>query len=240
MQDFLIVAHRGGLFNRPENTLAAFDYCLEHQITWVECDIRLSKDEVPVLIHDDRLEMPHGNMRSVRDMTFKELSSIDVGGGEHIPTLKMFLERFRDNLRFVIEFKELDGTRRVIKLIKKLGVEDRVILQSFIPDVLQIAKDTAPEIPRGFLVDRIAARLAGQRSVINAATLLKCHYFMPHHLLLNSKLTSAAHDEGLKVLPWTVNRDEDVARMLELGVDGIITDRPKHFQKVIRKQIVDR
>ncbi len=156
MQDFLIVAHRGGLFYRPENTLAAFDYSLEHNILWVECDIRLSKDGVPVLVHDDRLEMPHGNLRAVRDMTFGELSSIDVGGGECIPTLKAFLERFRDNLRFVIEFKELDGTMRIIKLIEDLGVADRVILQSFIPDVLQVAKDVAPEIPRGFLVDRIA------------------------------------------------------------------------------------
>lgn len=240
MQDFLIVAHRGGLFYRPENTLAAFDYSLEHNILWVECDIRLSKDGVPVLVHDDRLEMPHGNLRAVRDMTFGELSSIDVGGGECIPTLKAFLERFRDNLRFVIEFKELDGTMRIIKLIEDLGVADRVILQSFIPDVLQVAKDVAPEIPRGFLVDRIAGRIASQRSVINAASLLKCQYFMPNFHLLNPKLSAAAHGQGLKVLPWTVNHEEDVARMLDLGVDGLITDRPMYLMELIKDSIKSR
>jgi len=222
----MLIAHRGGLFYRPENTFAAFEYSIEQGIEWVECDVRLSRDTIPVIIHDDRLHLSGGGKLAVRDLSYQQLSTYDMGGGESIPTLEDLIKRLGNRLHFDLEIKEIDAVEKVIALVREYEVTDRIILTSFIPDALQIVKELAPEITRGLLIDRFTGRLAGGRSAVHAAKLLGCKYFLPHFHRISQEWVSAAHNEGLKVITWTVNHIDDVQKMLEYGVDGLISDCP--------------
>jgi len=233
---FLMIAHRGGLFYRPENTMAALENAREMKMKWIECDIRISRDNVPVLIHDERINSNGGAKPIVRDLDYSELKNYDVGGGEYIPTLEQVLTEFGSDLMFDLEFKELDAVEKVIKVVNKCIDHERVMFTSFIPDALQNARKSAPEIVRGLLVDRLTGRLAGGKSAVKAARLLGCDYFLPHFHRLSPEWSRAAHSEGMKVVPWTVNKIENVEKMLDCQVDGLISDDPPAVKRMIDRR----
>ncbi len=224
--DFILIAHRGGLQHRPENTLAAFRFAAQRGIDWVECDVRLSGDGVPVLVHDERLPDPNGGMRAVGELSYRQLKRIDFGNGESVLRLEELLSRFRNRLRFDIEVKELEAAERVLNLIEEHRLGDRAVVTSFIPEALQVVQEHAPNLARGLLVDRVFGRLVSGRSAIKAAILLGCSWFLPHFHSLSRGTISAAHAEGLRVIPWTVNRPEEALKLIDNGVDGLISDRP--------------
>jgi len=233
MSDFLLIAHRGGLYYRPENTLAAYEYMASMAVKWVECDVRLSRDGVPVLHHNDRVHVPGSGYRAIRDIEYKQLHSIDVGGGETIPALRELFERFGDSLYFDIEPKELDVVERVIPLVNEFGFGERTILTSFIPEALQVAGELAPELKRGLLVDRLTASLVDRRSTVKAAHLLGCEFILPYFRSLRADWVRAARSEGLKVVPWTVNSLGDAAKMIGLRVQGLVSDRPDRIRELV-------
>jgi len=227
--DFLLIAHRGGLFHKPENSCAAFQFCVDNGVEWVECDVRLTSDGCPVVVHDDRVPL-NGEKVAVRDLTFAELESYKFGEGERVPLLADVLKEFGASLRFNLEIKELDAARRIMALIQELGLESRVIITSFLPDVLDECRNLNPTIERGLLIDRLAGRLSGRQNVIQGAILLGCRYLMLHFHRVNPDLTQEAHREGLLVIPWTVNLRADIDRMRRCGVDGLITDKPLYVR----------
>ena len=231
--DFLLIAHRGGLYYRPENTMAAFENAREMKISWIECDVRISRDNIPVLIHDERIFSNGGTRPMVRDLDYREIREFDVGGGEYIPTLEQVLTKFGSDLMFDLEIKELDAVEKVAQVVSKCIDIERVMFTSFIPDALQIARKFAPEIVRGLLVDRLTGRLAGGKSAVKAALLLGCDYFLPHFHRLSPEWSRAAHSEGLKVIPWTLNKIENVEKMLSCEVDGLISDDPPAVMRMI-------
>jgi len=229
LPELLLIAHRGGLYYRPENSLAAFQHSVSLGIKWVECDIRLSKDLIPVLHHDDHIALPTGGEKGIRELDLRELVGIDIGGGEVVPSLQTALQKFGSNLSFNIEMKELDTVEKVIELVRTVGMEAKVMLSSFIPEALQHARDLAPEIQRGLLVDRLTGRLVGPKSAVKAGRMFQCDYFLPHFTALTGEWVSAARGEGMRVIPWTVNQLEDGRRLVDLGVDGLISDRVDQF-----------
>ncbi|MFH0766353.1 MAG: glycerophosphodiester phosphodiesterase family protein [Calditrichota bacterium] len=226
---FLLIAHRGGLFYRPENTRAAFSHIVERGVRWIETDVRMTHDGVLVLCHDDRVTMPSGDLEAVRDLTYRQLRSHDAGGGETIMRLKDLLDEFGGRLSFDLEIKELDVVPKTVDLLREYRLERRVFLSSFMPEAMQEARELAPEIDRGLLVDRVVGRLVGGKGAVNAAILLDCRYFLPHLNRISASWVQTAHDAGMKVIPWTVNRPEDMKRMISLGVDGVISDRPDNL-----------
>lgn len=230
------MAHRGGLFYRPENSLAAFEHSISLGIQWAECDIRLARDNVPVLHHNDRIALPVGGSKTVRELDSRELARIDIGGGEVVPTLRELLKRFGGKMRIDLELKELDAVERVIPLLSEMRMTERVVISSFIPEALQLARDLAPGIPRGLLVDRLTGRIVGGRSAVRAALMLGCGFLLPHFHRLSREMVAAAREEGMRVIPWTVNQTEDARAAVELGVDGLISDRPDQFFSLIPNQ----
>jgi len=230
--EFLLIAHRGGLFYRPENTLAAFQHQLELGIRWVECDLRLGRDGAPVLVHDDRLMVPGSGYRQVREMSLKQLQQYDAGGGEGVPTLRRLFEKFGNSLFFDLELKELDAVEPVVKLISEFKVASRLFLTSFIPEVLQQLREIAGELPRGLLIDRISGVLVDGNSAVHTAGLLGCRYLLPEFHILNRDWIASAHAAGIGIIPWTVNRLRDAERLKEMGVDGLISDKPDQFAEV--------
>ena len=134
---------------------------------------------------------------------------------------------------FDLEIKELDAVEDVIQVVNECTMPERVMLTSFIPDALQTARQLAPGIVRGLLVDRLTGRLAGGKSAVKAARLLGCDYFLPHFHRLSTEWSRAAHNEGLKVIPWTLNKIENVEKMLSFEVDGLISDDPPVVKRMI-------
>ncbi len=228
-RNFVLIAHRGGLFYRPENSLAAFENSISLGIEWAECDIRLSKDGQPVVFHDDRIPFQIGATRSVRDLTAAELSKVDIGGGETVPTLDELLNQIGHRMRLDLELKELDAVSAVIDSVRQANLKERVIISSFIPEALQLSRDIEPRIDRGLLVDRLTGRIMGGRSAVRAALLLGCKYFLPHYRSLTVEWIQAVQKEGMLVVPWTVNLMTEAEALIELGVNGLISDRPDQF-----------
>ncbi|HHE46081.1 MAG TPA: glycerophosphodiester phosphodiesterase [Bacteroidetes bacterium] len=235
---FHLIAHRGGLYYRPQNSMAAFEFILNRGIEWIETDIRLSSDGVPVLFHDERIHVPGAGLHQVRELSCSELQSIDIGGGELLPTLGELFDRFSDRFYYDFDIKDPDAVDVVVPIIRRYELAERSVLSSFIPDALQRALEIAPEIHRGLLLDNLTGRLVDGRHAVNAARLLECEYFLPHHRILKPEWVETAGSEGLKVIAWTVNQLADAQRMLNMGVDGLISDRPDYLRGLVKEDRV--
>ncbi len=223
------------MFYNPENSQSAFQFCVDNDFSWVECDIRLTRDRVPVVFHDDRLALNGGHKCALRDVNYDELAEFHLKNGEPIPRLEDVLEQFGKMLHFDLEIKELDAARSVIEMVREFGVIKRVIISSFLPDVLQVCRNLEPLIERGFLIDRLAGKLTGSQNAVQGAKLLGCRYLLPHFHRLNAEWVHEARQEGLKIIPWTVNSHSDIEKFWHLHTDGIITDKPLYSRTFIRK-----
>jgi len=215
--------------------MAAFENSLALGIRWVECDVRLAAGGAPALSHDERVPTPGAGWQPLRELDAEQLQSCDMGGGEPVPLLRQLFAALGRELYFDLEIKELDVVEPVVELVAEFGLEERVVMTSFIPEALQLAVQEAPHLSRGLLLDRITGALVDARSAVNAARLLDCRWFQPEYRTTDAEMVRLAHQEGFKVVPWTVNRPADVERLMEMGVDGIISDRPDIFIKKVRK-----
>jgi len=227
------VAHRGGMFYRPQNSIAAFEYSLSRHIDWIECDVRLSSDGIPVLFHDERIQAPGRGNREIHEMTAKELKAIDVGGGQYMPSVRDLLEKFGNGLNYDFDIKVLDAVDKVADLIEEFGIQENSLISSFYAEALQRSREVVPEVTRGYLIDRLTGRLVNGKAAVRAAKLLDCEYFLPHFKLLNQEWADVAIAEGLSVIPWTVNKIEDARRLIGYGVSGLISDRPDYLKAVL-------
>ncbi len=233
MNNPVLIAHRGGLYHRPENSLAAFEFSVKQGIEWVECDVRLTHDDIPILRHDDRLSTPRNGWKAVRDLNFEQLQSVDIGGGQRIPTLRDLFDKFSDKLHFDLELKEIDAVEKVLPLVQEFGVHDRIVITSFIPEAIQLVKESMPKISTGLLIDRLTGNIAGPRSTVKAASLLGCQLVAPDYRLIKEEWVVTAHKADLQIMAWTVNHMLDGVRLVEVGIDGIISDRPDIFKSLI-------
>jgi glycerophosphoryl diester phosphodiesterase len=246
--------HRGARAVRPENTIPAFQYAIEQGVDVLELDMAVTKDNVVVVSHDETMnpaycEGPAGATRVIREMTFAELQRWDCGGkvnpqfpqqqaipGTRVPTLDaVFALAKRAKVEFNIETKMSPAhpewtptpeefVRLVLAVVKKHGLEQRVILQSFDYRTLHAMKRLAPGIRRSALFptkreeaagDFVAAARAGEASIIS-----------PLHGLVSPEKVAAAHAAGLQVVPWTANTPADWEKLVAAKVDAIITDDP--------------
>ncbi|MCF7809891.1 glycerophosphodiester phosphodiesterase [bacterium] len=227
------VAHRGGMFYRPQNSMAAFEYTLTHGIDWIECDVRLSSDGIPVLFHDERVQAPGRGNCEIRETTAEELRTVDIGGGQTLPAVSDLLDKFGNKLNYDFDIKVLDGVDKVIELVREYGIQENCMISSFYAEALQRSREIAPEITRGYLIDRLTGRLVNGKAAVRAAKLLKCKYFLPHFKLLSQDWAEAALAGGLRIIPWTVNRVEDAQRLIDCGVSGLISDRPDYLKALM-------
>lgn len=228
-----IIAHRGDRSLAPENTMPALELAMD-ELAYVETDVRLTRDGVPVLFHDTDLERVAGREGRVEDRTFAELARLDVGrwysdefAGERIPTLDVFLAELaeRDDARALVELKadwSPAQVRLVVDLIERHRLRGRVVLQSFSIETLQSVQRVAPTTPRIMLIRELPADpvpLAEWLGVIGFGTTAASVTAAPGAV-------DAAHAAGIAVLCYTLNTQDTWAQVSELGVDGIITDQP--------------
>ncbi len=232
------VAHRGAGKLAPENTLAAFRVGAGYGFRCFECDIKLSADGVPFLLHDTTLERTTTSRGIAGERRWADLSRLDAGSwhshafaGEPIPTLEAISSFVQANgFTLNIELKPTPGCEHetgavVARDVARLWAGAAVwpLLSSFKPAALLGARECAPLVPRALLLDTLA------NGWKEAAQSIDCLAVVTEHKLMTSDMLAWLHGAGMRGLVYTVNDRESVTRLTHMGVDGIITDAVDEF-----------
>jgi glycerophosphoryl diester phosphodiesterase len=234
-----IIAHRGASFDAPENTLAAFDLAWEQKADAIECDVHLTKDRQVVVIHDPDLKRVAKVNRKVADTTLAELRKIDVGkwkgkkfAGQKVSTLAELLETVPAGKRVFMEIK--DGPLTVPFF---LGVIDKAVLKpeqmvviSFSDEVIESIEQTRPVLKTYWVLDLKPKK--GERPKATEFLIAKAKKMRTDGLTVSAgpeltpEFAKAVKDANLELYVWTVNDAAEAKRVVELGVNGVTTDRP--------------
>ena len=225
----LVVAHRGAAAVAPEHTIAAFERALELGADGLQLDVHLSRDEQPVVIHDFTLERTTDGAGAVRALRVPELKRLDAGRwfdgaftGQRLQTLQEVLERFRGRARFWIELRggaALYPTieERVVGLLEVYDVLERTLVQCFDLATLEAARRLSREARLGLLVRRPLDATADLAPALNAL----CHAAAT----LGQGERAAIRAAGRECHVWNANEPALVDRLVEWGVEAIVTDR---------------
>jgi glycerophosphoryl diester phosphodiesterase len=246
----IAIAHRGSRLLWPENTMEAFSGAVSLGYRHIETDIHLTADRVLVCHHDLTVDRTTEGSGRVRDLTFEQLSELDAGyrhvgaeglvfrgAGVRIPALEEVLLAFPE-VSFVVDLKTDDLIDPLHQLIESLGLHDRLIVGSFSDRRLEefrsvsrgrVATSTGAALSRSWL---IASRVG--RGVRSEARALQLPIRSRGVRVVDRRLVAAAHDRGLQVHVWTVNDPAEMTSLLDIGVDGIITDRPDLLKEVLQ------
>lgn len=241
MKTPLIIGHRGAAAVAPENTMAAFREAIAAGCDGIEFDVRLTRDGVPIIIHDDTLRRTAGLTARVADLAWTDIKQIDVGswftrGGrsftnETVPSLDDLLTLFETNdLLIVLEMKcearseHLPLAEACCRLVNEHSLKQRVIIECFDLAALPIVKNIDPEIKTAALFEP-AFSIADQR-IVDKATAVGASVLAPHHRLARPSLVEKAKLAGLQVAVWTVDEPAWIAHARSIGVDALITNDP--------------
>jgi glycerophosphoryl diester phosphodiesterase len=234
----LWIAHRGAGKLAPENTLAAFRLGASHGYRAFECDVKLSADGVPFLLHDATLQRTTPERGNAGDRPWAELSRIDAGAwhsggfaGETIPGLEAIARYCLHNgFALNIEIKPTPGVeaetgRIVAHEAARLwsGAALPPLLSSFGADALAAAQQAEPSLPRALLLDALRS------GWFDEAQSLGCVAVVTNYALLDAALIDRIHAGGMRALCYTVNDPATAQRLLRIGIDGIITDAVDRF-----------
>ncbi len=239
-----VYAHRGGLALSPENTMVAFDRAMAEGADGLELDVRLSRDGVVVVHHDETLERTTNGCGPVSARTADELARVDAGcrfpadgaypfrgQGIGIPRLDEVLRRY-PGARLIIEMKgdsaELGAA--VADVVRKAGAVERALLASFAHRTVLAARRAGPEVRTGASTPEV--RTALYRSWLGLAPRSPAYYGyqLPEKAgrlrVISPRFVRTVTGASLEVAVWVVNAEADMRRLLDWGVTGLITDRP--------------
>lgn len=237
----LVIAHRGASAYAPENTIAAFNLAFEMGADGIELDVTLTKDSVPVVIHDDTVDRTTNGKGTVKGLTFEQIKQLDASykfekyRGEKIPTLKQVLQAIGKRGIVNIELKstifQTDGIETAtLAAINETGSAANIIISSFNPFALQRMYNLEPRLPRGLLYAPdlpIYLRRAWLRPLVHATAM------HPHCSMIDAKFVVWARSKNLKINTWTTDAPAEMKRLIDLGVDAIMTNKPDVLRQVV-------
>ena len=286
-----IYGHRGARGVLPENTLESFKYLFENNIHAYETDILISKDFIPVITHDFRLDPSYTkdindnwiedeNIKII-DLTYDQILQFDVGTlnklskygrkfinqkslqNQKIPKLSELLKLTSDNivedLLINLEIKSTpieknltpepdEMVKIIIDEVSRSNLEDRIIYSSFDWRVLREIKERDSKIPRAYLTSGVKGKIYDKspwldftplHNGVELPELIKAlggSAWHPNYKDVNKEIVQISHDKGLPVNVWTVNRESDMLRMIDYGVDGIMTDYPLKLKELCERK----
>jgi glycerophosphoryl diester phosphodiesterase len=215
----LKIGHRGARAYEPENTLSSFRRAVELGVDAVELDVRKTKDNEIVVIHNSDVNKTTDGSGSVNDLTLEQIKKLVTEKDEHIPTLEEVLDAVGKRVKVLVELKEPGLEEKVLELIRRKGLIGNVIIISFHEDVLRKIRELDDKVTLGLIYVR-------HKNPIQSALELKAEYLLPLYRFTHSANVKKAHEKGLKVIVWTINTKEEALEYKKKGVDGIATDRP--------------
>lgn len=237
--DVRITAHRGSVFKAPENTLTAIRTAVESGADFVEIDVQQTKDGQFVLFHDQNLKRITGLKRFLGEITYEEIKLLDAGSwfdqrfsGERIPLLTEAIDAAQGKIKLNIEAK-YNGSeprkvfvRKLVEIIQEKNIVDSCVVTSFDYTLLQEIEKLCPAIETGYIMFAAFGDLGE----------LDVNFFSLEESIVNQDVIFDAHFHGKRVHVWTVNNLESVTRLINLGVDNIVTDRIKEVREIIHKE----
>jgi glycerophosphoryl diester phosphodiesterase len=258
---FEIHGHRGSRGKYPENSISAFNYAMSANIDVLEMDLNITKDKNIIIYHDKTINTKlckNGLSLPIKEMTLNEIKKYTCGeiqninfkeqntSREKIPTFIELLDMInisnhpnKNTIMFNIEIKtekNLDTNLEVIEFIKsvitilnKYNIKDRTIIQSFDDRALTAVKHIDSSIKLSLLIE------SDNINMIEVAKKIDVNIISPFYKLLNKELVKQIHNNGFKVLPWTINSTKHLQEMIDMNVDGIISDYPKEMMDYIYK-----
>lgn len=214
----LKIGHRGAKGHVLENTLASFQKALELGVDMIELDIHLSKDNIPVVIHDftvDRTTIAKG---TATNFTAKELQNLGI------PTLEDVFDLVQNQCEINIEIKVFEATKAVLDLVSISSFDtEKIIISSFDWNALQKVRFHLETIRIGVLTE------TNLDLALAFAKFIKAYSIHPYFHLLTLDTVKKIKEKEFKIFPWTVNEPEDITFVKSLQIDGIITDFPERI-----------
>ena len=237
-----VVGHRGAMGVCPENTLGAFEHAASLGAEWIELDVRLSKDGVPMVLHDASLERTTSGRGPIASQRATALEKLDAGtwfherfGRERLPRLDAVLAWAKGRgIRVEIEMKGEPTTderlpRAVLDCVARHEMKRDVLLISFDHHATKQAKAIEPTVRTGVLyiarpVDEIALARNARADVL-----------LPHASFVSSESVRAAHAKGLAIATWASSDPAFLRTLVATGIDGITVDHPDALRKVLSR-----
>ncbi|MEJ7871387.1 MAG: glycerophosphodiester phosphodiesterase family protein [Rubrobacteraceae bacterium] len=223
------IGHRGAAGLEPENTLRSFRRAAEEGADALELDLRVTRDGHLVVLHDPTVDRTTSGTGSVHELTLAEVQQLDAGLGERVPTFEEVLEA--TTLPIHAELKVVEAAEPLASGILEKAAE-RITLISFDPEALRRVKRALPDQPVGLILSGAPPDDAERARSLDADLVsLEAEY-------LSAEAVERCRRAALKVTAWTVNEPEQMQRVVELGVDGIATDRPDLLAGIVRSRVM--
>ena len=236
MKDYLnydglaVMAHRGGSLEAPENTIESFKYALEIGSDIIETDIQLSSDGVPYIFHDDDLKRIPGIEKNFNDLLASEIDELNIFGDFKIPTLEETLKQFPDT-KFQIDFKTDEVVDPAIEIINKLPhVKKNLCIASFSSQRLQKIKSKLSDVTYSMGPHEVLKLLLKSFGIYRGEVGGDCLQIPIYRYgikIVTKRFVDFCKRENIKISVWTINSTEEMDYLIDLDVDGIITDKPK-------------
>jgi len=243
----LVMAHQGGKGLRPDNTLSAFEHAVAMGVDVLEMDIHTTADGVPVVMHDDTVDGTTNGTGPIHSFTLAELKELDAGynwtsddgqtypyrgQGITVPTMEEVFAAF-PGMPMNIEIKQAEPSMvpTFCQLIRDYGRTDQVLVASFHEETMAEFREECPEVATSTGKSEVIVLFATSKVLVEAAwsppaSAAQVPEYEGSLHVITPRFIDAAHHRGLEVHAWTINDEADMQRMIDLGVDGIITDYP--------------
>jgi glycerophosphoryl diester phosphodiesterase len=214
----LTVGHRGLMGVEPENTLRSFRRAEAEGVDVVELDLHLSSDGALVVMHDAEVDRTTDGSGPIASFTLERLRALDAGLGERVPVFEEVVAAVRAPIQ--AEIKDRAAARVLCRAIEEHRLHERVTVISFHDEALRETREQLPGMPLVLVAGRSTPTVP-ERARALGARMVSCELRW-----LEAETVKRCHDEGIDVISWTVNTDEDLGRVDELGLDGVVTDMP--------------
>ena len=228
---FLRIGHRGAMAYATENSRESINRAIDFKVNMIEIDVRYSKDNGPVVFHDEKIDRLTDGSGKVSEMTLKELNSFKLKNGEKILTLEELLTKYLEDILINLELKEDHISEEIVTVLSKFDTR-RILFSSFYHSNLAKIKDYFKNI-------KTAALLVGSPlDPVHLAEETNADYLDLNYEFVDRSLAETLHAKGIGLIVWKINAPEIAKKFIEIGTDGIITDDPAIFNKLesINKQ----
>ncbi len=225
----LKIGHRGNGASYGENTMLSFKLAFLAGANGIEYDVRATKDGQLVVVHDETVNRTTNGAGAVSDYTYEELRQLNAGFIERIPLFEEVLFKFHDKAFQNVEIKDKRIAEKILHTIECYGPPDakNILVSAF--DWDELKPITLANIPTALLADKEKIDELGEYGFITEASRRGASAINPEFTAVTPSLIFLARKAGLKVYSWTVDEPNDIARMKEFGVDGIISNYPKRL-----------
>ena len=245
----LNISHRGFSGIYPQNTIMAFQKALEEGVDYIELDVSLSKDDHIVVFHDSEVSRLTDGSGYIKDLTLAQILALDSGiktserfRGTRIPTLEEVLKALQEtDAKLCIEIKareedNVEGVdKAVVDLVRQYGYLDRVMFTSYNQQVVKNLAKLFPNMMIGLDPSEEESETQSAEYIVDLCLECDASVLYFDYLLLTQEITDLAHSKGLQVHAWTADDADNINRLIKMGVEAVLTNRPDILNEIMRK-----